>query len=72
MIVGLVAENRPNDRVVALRPKEIKILTDLGIEAVIETDAGKGVGFNDKAYIVAGATVVDRLTLLNRKCSVSR
>jgi len=62
MIVGLVAENRPNDRVVALRPKEIKILTDLGIEAVIETDAGKGVGFNDKAYIVAGATVVDRLT----------
>jgi len=42
MIVGLVAENRPSDRVVALRPKEIKRLTDLGIEAVIETNAGKG------------------------------
>ena len=47
MIIGLVAENRPNDRVVALRPKEIKKLTDLGIEVVIETNAGKGVGFND-------------------------
>jgi len=62
MIVGLVAENRPNDRVVALRPKEIKKLTDLGIEVVIETNAGQGVGFDDKNYIAAGAATVDRLT----------
>ncbi len=62
MIVGLVAENRSNDRVVALRPKEIKRLTDLGIEVVIEANAGKGVGLDDKNYIVAGATIVDRLT----------
>ncbi len=61
MIVGLVAENRPNDRVVALRPKEIKELTDLKIKVVVETNAGKGVGFEDENYISAGATIVDRL-----------
>ena len=61
MIVGLVAEKRPNDRVVALRPKEIKELTDLKIKVVVETIAGKGVGFEDEDYISAGATIVDRL-----------
>jgi alanine dehydrogenase len=60
MIIGLVAENRPNDLIVALRPNEIRILTDLDINVVVETNAGKGVGFNDKNYKDAGATIVDR------------
>jgi alanine dehydrogenase len=77
MLVGLVAENRPDDKVVALIPPEVKKLTDLGIEVVVETDAGKGVNFGDEDYAAAGAKIVDRSTayrseLVVRENEISR
>ncbi len=70
MLIGLVAENRPNDRVVALRPQEIKKLTGLGIDVVVETGAGEGVNFKDLDYSAVGATIVDRPTAYSSKLVV--
>lgn len=60
MRIGLVAENRPDDRVVALRPKEISKLVGAGLDVVVEMSAGAGVGFSDELYKQAGATIVSR------------
>ena len=58
MIIGVPKEIKTLENRVGLVPNSIRELTAHGHDVLVETDAGCGVGFNDKAYIDAGATIV--------------
>ncbi len=55
MIVGVPKETTPGERRVGLVPDAMKVLSELGIELVVQTGAGTESGFNDAAYEAAGA-----------------
>ncbi len=59
MRVGVPRERRPGEHRVALTPSAVAGLVAVGVEVVVETDAGEKAGFLDGAYRAAGATVVD-------------
>ena len=59
MIIGVPKEIKTLENRVGLVPNSIRELTAHGHDVLVETDAGCGVGFNDKAYIDAGATIVE-------------
>ena len=58
MIIGVPKEIKTLENRVGLVPNSIRELTAHGHDVLVETDAGCGVGFNDKAYTDAGATIV--------------
>ena len=58
MIIGVPKEIKTLENRVGLVPNSVRELTAHGHDVLVETDAGCGVGFNDKAYIDAGATIV--------------
>ena len=64
MKIGVPKETAPGERRVALVPEALRATSKLGIEVVVEADAGKAAGFEDTAYVEAGATVVDAATAL--------
>lgn len=55
MIVGAVRESHPGERRVALVPGVLRLLTQAGLEALLEPGAGEAAGFSDDAYREAGA-----------------
>ncbi|MBK7908064.1 MAG: Re/Si-specific NAD(P)(+) transhydrogenase subunit alpha [Gemmatimonadetes bacterium] len=59
MRVGVPKESWPGERRVAATPDSVKKLRKLGFEITIEHDAGLLAGFDDAAYVAAGATVGD-------------
>jgi alanine dehydrogenase len=59
MRVGLVAETKPEERRVALVPRDIAVLAGDGHEVRVQSGAGSGTGFSDDEYRRAGASVVD-------------
>ena len=59
MIVGVPRERFPGERRVAATPDSVKKLVKLGFGVRIERDAGLAAGFDDAAYVAAGATVDD-------------
>ncbi len=59
MIIGVPKEIKTLENRVGLVPNSIRELTAHGHDVLVETDAGCGVGFNDKAYTDAGATIVE-------------
>jgi H+-translocating NAD(P) transhydrogenase subunit alpha len=64
LIIGVLAEQLPGERRVALVPSDVRRLGTLG-KIVIERGAGSEAGFADEDYIEAGATLVDRLQMLS-------
>ncbi len=67
MIVGVPKETTPGERRVALVPDAMKVLSDLGVELVVENGAGVEAGFDDAAYEAAGAKLEsDAKALLGR------
>ena len=58
MIIGVPKEIKTLENRVGLVPNSVRELTAHGHDVLVETDAGCGVGFNDKAYIDAGASIV--------------
>lgn len=57
MIVGIVKETFPGEKRVAMIPANIPQLTKLGLETLIEKDAGKAAGYPDSAYEAKGAKI---------------
>ena len=61
MIVGVPKEIKTLENRVGLIPGSVRELVAHGHEVLVETDAGCGVGFKDKAYQDAGAVIIDCL-----------
>jgi alanine dehydrogenase len=57
MRVGVPKEIKDHEYRVGLMPSGVRELTALGHEAIVETRAGAGIGYNDDAYIAAGAKI---------------
>ena len=58
MIIGITTESLDNETRVALVPANVEAITTMGIEVLVETDAGKKAGFSDDKYEKAGAKIV--------------
>ncbi|WP_019156680.1 alanine dehydrogenase [Robertmurraya massiliosenegalensis] len=58
MIIGVPKEIKNNENRVAMTPAGVVALTKAGHRVLLETEAGVGSGFTDKAYIEAGAEIV--------------
>ncbi len=62
MIVGVPKEIKNDEYRVGLRPVGADLLKQDGHTVLIQKDAGIGSGFNNEAYAVAGAQIVDSAT----------
>ena len=60
MIIGVPKEIARGERRVALVPDSVKQLVGLGPEVVVEAGAGSSAGFEDDAYVAAGARIVQK------------
>ncbi|MHB1168243.1 MAG: alanine dehydrogenase [Longimicrobiales bacterium] len=59
MIIGVPKEIKTNENRIALVPGGAQAFTDAGHTVLIEKGAGEGSGFEDAAYIDAGAKIID-------------
>jgi NAD(P) transhydrogenase subunit alpha len=59
MIVGVPSETFPGERRVALVPAALPILTQKGVEVLVQEGAGASAGFTDDAYRKGGARIVE-------------
>ena len=57
MKIGIPKERRRNEKRVAATPETVKKMVDLGIEVLIEKDAGVAAFMMDQAYQESGATI---------------
>ncbi|MFW2441041.1 MAG: alanine dehydrogenase [Arenicellales bacterium] len=58
MRIGIPVEIKPFEQRVALLPAAVAELTAFGHDVFLQTDAGVGSGYDDLAYIAAGAKIV--------------
>lgn len=58
MIVGVPKEIKTNENRIAVVPAGVEILTQNGLQVLIEKDGGVGSGFTDEDYVAAGAQIV--------------
>ena len=58
LILGVPSETHPQERMVSLVPQNIIPLKEIGVEVLIEHDAGINAGFTDKQYEEVGGTIV--------------
>jgi alanine dehydrogenase len=58
MIVGVLKEIKAEENRVCMTPAGVEILKENGHTVLVEKNAGKGSGFNDKTYADAGAEIV--------------
>ena len=66
-VLGVPREADPEERRVALVPQSIPALKKLGVEVLIQANAGLSAGFTDEQYESRGASiVVDRADLYSR------
>ncbi|MDR1632667.1 MAG: alanine dehydrogenase [Dysgonamonadaceae bacterium] len=60
MKIGIPKEIKNNENRVSITPGGVHDLTQHGHKVYIETEAGKNSGFNDEAYIRAGANILPK------------
>ncbi len=65
MRIVVPVEKQPGEARVALVPESVKKLAATGVEIAVEAGAGTKAGFLDDDYKAAGATILDRATLLS-------
>ncbi len=58
MQIGIPREIYPEENRVAVTPEVVTHLTQLGFTVKLDTNAGHGASFSDKAYTESGATIV--------------
>lgn len=63
MKLGIPRERREGERRVAATPETVKQLAALGVELLLEEDAGAAAGYPDLAYSQAGAHLIHDLDL---------
>ncbi len=59
MIVGVLKEIKAEENRVCMTPAGVEIMRQNGHDVLVEKNAGKGSGFNNKAYADAGAEIVN-------------
>ena len=57
MLIGVPREIKNHEYRVGLVPGSVRELVHYGHRVVVETNAGMGIGFDDAAYVKAGATI---------------
>ena len=57
MKVAITKETRAHEKRVAASPETVKKMIALGLDVVIEKDAGTAAALTDAAYQAAGATI---------------
>jgi alanine dehydrogenase len=57
MLIGVPKEVKTHEYRVGLVPSSVRELAHRGHEVVVETEAGIGIGFDDRAYEAAGARI---------------
>ncbi len=65
MIVGVLKETYTNERRVAVVPRDVSKLKELGFEVLVESNAGKLAYFEDEEYESEGARIEDRKYILS-------
>lgn len=70
MIVGILKEIKVAEKRVCMTPAGVVAMKKSGHEVVVEKDAGKGSGYDDAAYINAGATILDTPAEIYKKCDM--
>ena len=58
--LGILRETYPQERRVALVPRQCEALKKAGLEVILEQSAGAAAGFPDELYIARGARVANR------------
>ena len=59
MIVGVLKEIKTEENRVCMTPAGVEIMKHYGHTVLVEKNAGKGSGFNNRAYSDAGAEIID-------------
>lgn len=59
MTLGIPAETKKGESLVAASPKTVAQLVALGYEVVVQEGAGRNATFSDEEYVAAGAKVAD-------------
>ena len=59
MIIGVPKEIMPGERRVSATPETVKAMRDMGLEVLVEKDAGEGAYFHNPEYSAAGAEIVE-------------
>jgi len=61
MIVGVLKEIKAEENRVCMTPAGVEIMRQHGHTVLVQQDAGKGSGFQNDAYVAAGAVLVESL-----------
>lgn len=59
LFIGLPAENNSEEKRVVLTPEDVKTITNLGFQIIVEQGIGVEANFSDLAYSESGAKIVD-------------
>jgi len=59
MIVGISKEIKTEENRVCMTPAGVEVMRQNGHEVLVEKNAGIGSGFDNKAYLTAGAEIID-------------
>jgi alanine dehydrogenase len=59
MLVGILKEIKAEENRISMTPAGVEVMIQNGHTVLVEKDAGIGSGFNDDAYVKAGAEIVD-------------
>jgi alanine dehydrogenase len=59
MIVGILKEIKTEENRVCMTPAGVEIMRQNGHTVIVEKNAGRGSGFNNKVYSDAGAEIID-------------
>ncbi|MCR9214755.1 MAG: alanine dehydrogenase [Proteobacteria bacterium] len=70
MIIGTPKEIKNHEYRVGLTPESASELVAHGHQVLVETDAGRGIGALDEAYVAAGATIVGTAEEIFEKCEM--
>jgi len=70
MVIGVPRETKPDEYRVALLPVGAELLTDDGHSVIMESDAGRGSGFDDLQYATAGVEIVQSASEVFERCDL--
>ncbi len=59
MLIGVPTEIKDNEYRVGLVPGSVRELVHHGHQVLVQSHAGRGIGIDNEAYLMAGATIVD-------------
>ncbi len=62
MEIGVPKETKDQEFRVGLMPSTVRMLVEQGHQVLVEADAGRGSGFSDRDYQLAGATIATATT----------